>query len=139
MLLADKLLTLKKTALFKSLSKDELLAVASVTTVMNYQANEVVLSQQVPNTLVIVIKGAVKALEDDRAIKEIKSPVILGVSNLLLEKAGKYTWHAAGDDTSAFCIQKSHFLTIVYQCPQILAAFMQMPPDKAAEYYMEQV
>lgn len=117
---------LKSSELFKSLPPEDLAKIAEVTVSVTYKKGErLSASQRIPGHIILVQAGTVLSHCDGSPDREINAPLTIGADNILLDSESRHDWIAHSASVTALLIQKSHFLTIVRQCPQILGVYFE--------------
>ncbi len=122
MMLAEKILALRALDPFSRLRPEELLMIATATTVRDISAGAVLVRRGSSlQHLFIRVSGSLV-----NEAGTVLQPV-LGTTVLLTGCEPPYTVLAGPSGYRGLCVSRANFLTIVNECPLLLMGFFQMP------------
>lgn len=120
--LAEKIFALKQHPLFSTLEDSELILIADVTVSRRFEPGATIAEAgTLLNRVYVVTEGSVAEEEGSRP-----SPLLVGVESLLLNKPIDGPLIAQAE-SGAHClvIGKSHFFTIINECPEVLVHYLE--------------
>lgn len=120
MLIADKILHLKKIDIFKQLSVNELAAIASITKKKVYSPGEIIFKERdIAETMYLVIEGEVTTLKNEKEfVGKLVAGENFGTMALLLDEVRLLTARTE-TQSQLLIIHKQEFKEIVREYPQI--------------------
>lgn len=122
MTLAEKLLALKAVAPFDLLRSEELLTIATATTVHNFKPDTVICEAGgVINRLYVRVEG------DAVGLNGSVMQHVVGTTILLTGKAAPFAIKAGPAGYVALALPRGKFFTVINECPALLAGFFRMP------------
>lgn len=128
----EKFFGLKRHPLFASLENEELILIAEIAISRRFAPGSVVAeSDSLPRRLYVITSGHV--YEEDG--EEETSLPLIGVESLLLDKPlGRRLLADSEEGAECLVIGKGHFFTIINECPEILARYLESNtrPSRAA-------
>ena len=119
----EKLFALKNMAPFDRLQDEELMLVARVARVREYPAEGLVMEEgQFPGSLFVTVSGTLTGGKGNPL------PRVVGHLELLEDVAMGQEVTAGEEGALCLTIGKSHFFTLVYECPEIVVGFLETGP-----------
>lgn len=122
MTLAQKLLALHAVFPFSLLRSEELLTIATATTVQRFAAGHLICEQGgVINRLYVRIEGT--AVGRNGMVMQ----AVVGTTILLTGKPSPFAIRAGDSGYVALALPRGKFFTVINECPALLAGFFRMP------------
>lgn len=123
----EKLFALKSVFPFERLQNEELMLVAQVAKVREYPPGGPVMEEgHFPAMLYVTVSGA---LVDGEGAP---LPPVLGQLEMLEDVAMETDVEGGEEGAVCLTIAKSHFFTLVYECPEIVVGFLEAGKERTS-------
>lgn len=120
MTLIEKVFTLQSINPFENLKDAELILTANVIKIKKYKEKELIIPKEMPlNYLILMVNGVAST----KSGKEFKS--LFGARELLSDILPKEDL-VAKDEVEVMLINKAHFFTLLYECPDLMLGFLNL-------------
>lgn len=116
----EKLFALKRCPLFRLLEDGELILVADTASHRTYApGSPLARPGSILRQLLVVVDGEVRGMESGQS-----QFTVLGIESLVLEKPLEQGLEAGPAGATCLVLSKGHFFTIVNECPEMLARYL---------------
>jgi len=121
MTLIEKIFALKSISPFNRLEYSELILTANITKIKKYNAGDIIQPKELyVYSIFIIIDGEVTNIDT-----QSKNSKIFGIKEILEDKTFKDDI-VAKTPVKIMTISKSHFFTLIYECPNILLELLNL-------------